>query len=808
MELIPLEIDHVLPLVEKPARYINHELNSINKVKDDSDINFCFAFPDVYEVGVSHLGIKILYSILNKTDGCAADRVYCPWPDMGNLLTEENIPLFGIESRVAVKDFDVVGFTLQSELTFTNILYMLDLADIPINRDDRNDNYPLVIAGGPSASNPLPVSMFFDAILIGEGEEAIVEIYEIVKKTKGLSKEEKLRELSSIAGLFVPSIHKDDSIKIRKYNHFHKSENMHDNQLVPWIQPVHNRYTAEIMRGCSRGCRFCHAGYFYRPVRERNPEDIIKPLLEEVGKYGWEEAALVSLSSSDYTCIKDVLITLSGSLKNDRAKLSLPSLRVDSLDDDLINLLNRMGSKGLTIAPEAGSQRLRDIINKQLTEKDILEGVKIALANGWQLIKLYFMIGLPFETDEDVLGIVDIVEKIIAISGKKLRINITVSPFVPKPFTPFQWAPMDSRENLIRKVYIIKNALKRYRFIKMKYHQIESSMLEGVITRGDESISEWIYSAYKNGAKFDGWDEHFDFANWEKSDIDYLGYLNGRDFDTDLVWDRFDIGVKKEFLAEEWTKSEQAATTPDCRENCTLCGLCDSVTKPVYSRDTKLEIPTPPLPVEQDETFYYRFYYGKTDYLQYVAHLDVLRMFHRLLRVADIPLAYTQGFNKHPKISLSAPLSIGVEGETEFVDVALCYKMDTDKIKEAISAVLPAGITISHVEPAFDKKMRSMEYFNYEYVEVYFPKELEEHFSQKLAHYNHLDELIYSRIRKKKEKSYNLKMLVESMEVSDNTLFVKKTLQSVSIFDILEHVFGFTREKASAFKIVRKRLEH
>ena len=808
MELTPLEIDHILPLVEKPARYINHELNSINKVKSNADINFCFAFPDVYEVGVSHLGIKILYSILNKIDGCAADRVYCPWPDMGDLLTKEQIPLFSIESRLALKSFDVLGFTLQSELTFSNILYMLDLAKIPIKRYERSDKDPLVIAGGPSASNPLPVSMFFDAILIGEGEEALVEIYEAVKKTRELSREEKLKELSLIEGLYVPSIHKDNTIKIRKYNKFHTSENRHDNQLVPWIQPVHNRYTAEIMRGCSRGCRFCHAGYFYRPVRERNPEDIIKPLLEEVGKYGWEEAALVSLSSSDYTCIKDVLITLSESLKDDRANLSLPSLRVDSLDDDLINLLNRMGSKGLTIAPEAGSQRLRDIINKQLTEEDILYGVKIALANGWQLIKLYFMIGLPYETDEDVWGIVETVEKIIRISGKKLRLNITVSPFVPKPFTPFQWSAMDTRENLIRKVYIVKNALKRYKFIKMKYHQIESSMLEGVITRGDESVGEWIYAAYKNGAKFDGWDEHFDFANWENPDFDHMKMLGSRDSDKPLAWDRFDIGVSRDFFAEEWQKSETAATTPDCREACTLCGLCDSSTKPVYSEDTELKLPSMSKPVEQNETFYYRFYYGKTDYLQYVAHLDVLRMFHRLLRVADIPLAYTQGFNKHPKLSLSAPLSIGVEGETEFVDVALCYMMKPEDIKEAISAVMPAGITISSVETAFDKKKRSMEYFNSEYVEVYFPKKYSQHFEQKLAEYDLLDDLIYSRIRKKKEKSYNLKELVESMSVSNNTLFVKKSLKSVSIFDILEHVFDFPREKASAFRIVRKKLEH
>ena len=516
MNFQKINFSHLLPSVLKPARYINQELNSYNKGVSDDTVNFCLAFPDVYEVGFSHLGLKILYTILNKESDSFADRVYCPWPDFGELLKKENIPLFGIESSIALQDFDVIGFTLQSELTFTNILYMLDLAKIPLNSKDRTEDDPIILGGGPCAANPIPLSQFFDAFLIGDGEEAILEIKDCLKQNINKSRKEKLAAWQKIEGMFVPSLHKHGTkIKARKFMDFDNPAKMHTDQIVPWVQPTHYRYVSEIMRGCSRGCRFCFAGYFYRPVRERDAQKLADNLIQEVNRYGWHEAALTSLSSSDYSCIKPLLQEIYNRME--KASLSLPSLRVDSIDDELTVLMNAMQQTGLTMAPEAGSQRLRNIINKNLTEAEILSSVDIALKNGWQLIKFYFMIGLPFETDEDIQAIIDLIYKIIKLSGKRLQINVTISPFVPKPLTPFQWAEMEDKDELLRQSRWIKNAFTKHKFIKIKYHEVDSSLLECVIGRGDEIVGELIFKAYQKGAFYDGWHEYFNFAKWQQA---------------------------------------------------------------------------------------------------------------------------------------------------------------------------------------------------------------------------------------------------------------------------------------------------
>jgi len=582
-----INIAHLLASVVKPARYINQELNSFNKEITKESVNFCLAFPDVYEVGFSHLGLKILYSILNKETDSVADRVYCPWPDFGKLLKEENLPLFGIESSIAIKNFDVVGFTLQSELTFTNILYMLESAQIPLNTKDRTESDPIILGGGPCAANPIPMSQFFDAFLIGDGEEAIIEIKDCLKQNKDKSRKDKLVELQKIEGMFIPSLQKiGTKIKAQKFMDFDNVEKIHTNQIVPWVQPTHYRYVSEIMRGCSRGCRFCFAGYFYRPVRERDAQKLADNLVNEVSCYGWSEAALTSLSSSDYSCIKPLLQEIYNRIE--KASLSLPSLRVDSIDDELTVLMNAMRQTGLTVAPEAGSQRLRNIINKNISEEEILSSVDIALKNGWQLIKFYFMIGLPWETDDDIQAIIDLIYKIIDLSGKRIQINITISPFVPKPFTPFQWAKMEDKDELIRKARWIKNSFTIHRFIKIKYHEVDSSLLECVIGRGDVKVGKLIFQAYKNGAFYDGWNEYFNFDHWQNAandiGLNWEGYTKGISTESQLFWQDIDVGISHKFLKLEWQRAEKESTLTDCRDGiCTGCGLCDDTIAPQYT---------------------------------------------------------------------------------------------------------------------------------------------------------------------------------------------------------------------------------
>ncbi len=823
MKYTKIEFEKFLSTVNIPSRYIDHELNAFRKPISEKTINFCFAFPDVYEVGVSHLGLKILYTILNEEKDTVADRTYAPWPDFLEKMNLYSLPLFGVESKVAIYDFDVLAFTLQSELTFSNVLLMLDLAKIPILGSERDNAHPIVIAGGPSASNPEPLSNFIDAFLIGEGEEAIIDIKNVIKETKNLPRKERLLALSKIEGVYVPSLYKEENgqivpiskdipktINIRKFMKFSDMEKYHKNQLVAWQEATHDRYVAEIMRGCSHGCRFCHAGMFYRPVRERDTDKIVDALVKEVKQNGWDEAALVSLSSSDYTHIKPLLFKLYKELEGTNTSLSLPSLRVDSLDQDLIGLMNAVHQTGLTIAPEAGSQRMRNIINKNITEDEIMEGVKIALANGWKVIKLYFMIGLPFETDEDIEAIAELVKKIVAISNKRIRINITISPFVPKPFTPFQWAGMKSRDYMLDKVYMIKRMLARYKFIKIKYHTVELSMLEGVITRGDRKISELIYEAYKNGAKFDGWNEHFRFEIWENAaenlNINFEDYLKEKDIEENLIWDHINIKITKEFLKKDWLAAKALETIPDCRiDKCTLCGMCDSKIKPIYAENSfQVEKIEPKVKIEDNSPkFHYRVHFSKVNELQFVAHLDFHRMIQRLLKAADLPVAFSQGFNPHAKLSVGPPLSIGVQGLNEFFDIALTEFVDKNEMFERLADVFPHPLGISGVDFLGNKKSNNVSNFNIEELKVVFPKEFESQIKSQMEKWNSSDKWIYSRTRKGKIKEYDLKEIVKIMTLNQNVLLIKKKLIGASFFNIAEEVFGFERDDLIGWEIIR-----
>jgi radical SAM-linked protein len=801
-----IKFDHLLAAVEKPARYINSEINAFNVAPTADTINFCLAFPDSYEVGFSHLGIKILYSILNKEADCVCDRSYAPWPDFGNLLQQEGIPLFGWESNLALGDFDVLGFTLQSELTYTNVLYMLDLAQIPLLRKERTEQDPLIIAGGPNASNPQPLADFIDLFLIGEGEEAILEIKEVLQNNKNNSKDKKLQELAQIPGCYVPGF-SQQPVKARKYMQFSDSHALHSPLLVPWMQPVHDRYVAEIMRGCSRGCRFCHAGMFYRPVRERNPKQIVDELLYEVNKYGWEEAALTSLSSSDYTCIKPLLKELFGRLENRKTRLSLPSLRVDSLDDDITKLMNDLRQTGLTIAPEAGSQRLRNIINKNISEEDIIEGVNIAHKNGWRLVKLYFMIGLPGERWEDIEAIVELVEKIIQVSQKRLKINITISPFVPKPFTPFQWAKMESKEKLLEKALFLKRSVKKYKFVKLKYHEVDSSVLECVLGRGGQEVGKLIAAAYKFGAKFDGWHECFDGEKWlqaaRQSGLVLSKYQQQLDTAARLPWEVIELGISKEFLLSEWQKAGQEIITADCRNAaCTNCGICSAQVKPVYQDGfTPAEIKQSQ-PQLQNDNYYYRIFYSKTGKLRFVAHLDMLRMFQKILKTSSLPLSYSPGYNPHPRLSLGPPLPIGVESEKEYFDFSLQQRLALQEVRDKIE--FPPQLKFKGIKQLHTKKERSMDYYQLERVQISNLSKL--NWQQKTEQFNQADSWPFQRERKGKIQHKELKDLVHELQYDGKKLTILKKVSGASTFNVLKGIFGIERQATHSFRIVRKEL--
>ena len=820
------EIDLILSQIDKPLRYINHEINAFHKNFETSEVRFCFIYPDVYEVGISHLGIKILYTIVNNLPDSMADRAYTPWPDFGDKLIEKGIPLYSIETKKNLKEFDCLGFTLQTELIYTNILYTLDLAQIPLRSKERQELDPIILAGGINAVNPQPLSYFIDAFFIGEAEDGIVIIKDIFKKEK--NRQQRLKLLAELDFVYVPEYSDKKMIKGLKYNSFSTSEKTHFPQLVPLLEGTHNRYTAEIMRGCTRGCRFCQAGMFYRPTREKDPEIIIKQLISEINNSGWDQAGLMSLSSSDYSCIKTLLQELITQLKGSGTSLSLPSLRIDNLDTNLVELINHLRKQGITLAPEAGTQRLRDMINKNLTEEEILEAVKFAYETGAKLVKLYFMIGLPFETDEDIDGITELIEKIIILTNRKMRINISVSPFVPKPMTPFQWAKMNSESVALSKALKIKHSLSKYKFVKMNYHTIELSFLEAVLCRGDITTGEVIEKAYRNGAKFDAWREFFDYSIWEKSALevkfDWYKPINGFDLDEVLPWDNIGVGVSKDFLKQELKNAENMITTQDCRNDiCVNCGACDENNAPVYVHGDSLLKPEIKSLVEKidknqdlntDSKYLYRIFYSKVNDLKYLSHLDFLRLVHRLLMFSDLPVTFSQGFNPHPKTAFCPPLSSGIEGENEFFDVWLAKKCSTNEFikqlkKTEIRDLAFNKVILLHEDCKYKENYIPISKFDIESLEVEF-KDLNEQakfiYEKKLNLFLIGNDTFIRKVRKGKERNIDLKDIILQVNMKDDKFVIMKKISGASVFDILLKIFNIERVNAGELRIIRKEL--
>jgi radical SAM family uncharacterized protein/radical SAM-linked protein len=827
--------DDILPFVEKPSRYLGSEINIVRKDIDRVKLRFALAFPDLYEIGTSHFGMQILYHILNADPDIAAERVFAPGMDMETILRDSGRPLFSLESRESISHFDIIGFSLLYELNYTNILTILDLAQIPFLASERSHTHPLIIAGGPCTCNPEPIADFFDAIVVGDGENVVLEMARawIGWKEEGRAdKEALLKKLSLIEGVYIPSffnVHTDDhgiQTVIPRYSNYTKVRRaivpdldnipFPEKPIIPFGKPVHDRLRLEVSRGCTRGCRFCQAGMIYRPVRERSPEHLLALAASSIAVTGYEDISLLSLSTGDYGCIIPLMERLMARFAADNVAVSLPSLRAGTLTPELMKLIKKVRKTGFTIAPEAGSQRLRDVINKNISEKEIIDTVKDAFNLGWQVIKLYFMIGLPTETDDDLEALVDLVKKLRKIkgsNGRRGKINISVATFIPKSHTPFQWAGQISLAESRSKIKWLHDQL-RFPGIQFKWQNPEVSRLEGLWARGDRRLSRLLISAYNKGCRFDGWSDKFRYDLWQEAlddediDPDYFS-VGKQDLNEPLPWDHIDSCVSKAFLKTELEKAFDRSFTDDCRQGmCTQCGACDF---------KEIKVKTyPDLPNEPFEVCGTTKYvaadskklsvsFAKLNQAKYFGHLEMVNIFFRALKRAEIPVVFSQGFHPKPKISFDDPLPVGIESRQEHFTLSVPDFVRPEVVSRRLNTHLPDGLVINSCQLASRKSGHQASKTN-----TYLVTLKEGHFNkEKLASFNHAsDATISFSNRKGKLKKINLKdMVLDIMFL--NSACLQMTLLSVPGKTvrpamILHHIFNVAEDHIKKAKIVKQ----
>lgn len=685
-------LDDILPLVKKPIRYTGGEYNIT--VKTTPSVVVGILFPEIYEIGMSNLGIKIIYSLFNRIEGVQCERIFAPWPDFGEQLLNKKIPLYGLETKKPIKEFDLIGFSLQSELSYTTVLYLLELAGIPYKSSERTDREPILIAGGPAVLNPTPLSPVFDAFVIGDGETVVEKIAEILKSIPKGQKAKRLEELAKIQGIWVPQLHKYDR-KIKKSIVPSLDEKtIPSPPIVPICEITHDRLAIEVMRGCTWGCRFCQAGYVNRPLRIRPAEQIIRAVEKGIRGTGWEEISLLSFSILDYPDLLNLIRKLNEILKKKMVNISLPAMRGELFSEDLGLLLKEIKKTGLTFAPETASEQLRYKLNKPFSNEKLISSINTAYRLGWKQVKLYMMIGLPFEKEDDIKEINTLIDQILKAYPKG-NIKLAVNPFIPKPHTPFEGIEFTPIPELDAKIEQIKKMKKRR--LEIKYQSPEVSFIETFLSRADEKIFPVIEEVYKQGAKFEEWREGFDFSKWrtacEKHGIAPDEYLKPKD---KYPWDFIDIGVSKEFLKKESERARDSITTENCYyKTCSNCGACDGNIEKHFS-SKEVYVGYGRYPKKKTASILYRTKYSVGEPFRYASHRDVTRTIYRSLRRSNLPIQFTQGFSPIPKVSFCPPKSVGQITKGDFFDFYL-EKQYFGNISMELNKSFPNGIRILEV---------------------------------------------------------------------------------------------------------------